>query len=85
MNQESDSGFAMAYAKGKGAARVYIAFAMGASFAGFWMFNGSEIALLFAVLAFGVSFYFYPLVESDRPRIGRPLRVRFCRPRAAPS
>ena len=70
MNETPDSGFAIAYAKGKGATRVYIAFAMGALFTGFWMFNGSEVALLFGVLAFGVSFYFYPLIESDRTRVG---------------
>lgn len=70
MTEPTDTGFAMTYAKGKGSARVYIALAMAALFAGFWILNGSEIALLFAVLAFGVGFYFYPLVESGRPRIG---------------
>ncbi len=70
MNETTESGLAIAYAKGKGTARVYIAFAMGALFTGFWIFNGSEVALLLGVLAFGVSFYFYPLVESDRTRVG---------------
>ena len=64
MDKTNNSGFAMSYAKGKGAARVYVAFAVGALFAAFWFLNSSEIALLFAVLAFGASFYFYPLVEA---------------------
>lgn len=70
MTDTEEPGFALAYAKGKSAERVYIPFAMGALFAGFWIFTGNDIALLFAVLAFGTSFYFYPLVETDRPRIG---------------
>lgn len=70
MEKQPDIGFALAYARDKGSARVYTAFAIGALFAGFWLFNGNEIALLFAVLAFGISFYFYPLVETERPRIG---------------
>lgn len=70
MDDAANSGFAIAYAKDKGTARVYVAFAMGALFAGFWMYNGSEVALLLAVLAFGVSFYFYPLIEAERTRAG---------------
>ena len=70
MDKTNNSGFAMSYAKGKGAARVYVAFAVGALFAAFWFLNSSEIALLFAVLAFGASFYFYPLVEAQRTRAG---------------
>lgn len=70
MTEQTFSGFAMGYAKGKGEARVYVAFALAALFGGFWITNRNEIALLFAILAFGVGFYFYPLVEADRPRIG---------------
>lgn len=70
MSETSNPGFALSYARGKGTTRVYIAFAMGALFTGFAIFNGSEIALLCALVAFGVSFYFYPLVESERTRAG---------------
>ena len=70
MEEATSTGFAIGYAKGKGAARVYVAFAIGALFIGFWLFNGNGIALLLGVLAIGTSFYFYPLIESGRPRAG---------------
>jgi len=70
MTEPTQSEFALTYAKDKGSARVYVAFAMAALFAGFWMLNGHKVVLLFGVLAFGVSFYFYPLVETGRHRMG---------------
>lgn len=65
-----NTGFALAYGKDKGAFRVYIAFAMGAVFAAFWILRGSEVTLVLALLSFAVAYHFYPLVETGRPRIG---------------
>ncbi|MBU2533949.1 MAG: hypothetical protein KKB37_14505 [Alphaproteobacteria bacterium] len=70
MTDPTDIGFAMAYAKGKGAFRVYIAFVACAVFLVAGILRGSEIAYFLAFLAGGTSFYFYPLTETDRPRIG---------------
>lgn len=70
MSEPPHSGFALAYAKDKGSVRVYIAFAMGALFAAFWILRGSEIPLIFALLCFSTAYHFYPLVENGKPRIG---------------
>ena len=70
MTEQIQTGFALAYAKDKGSFRVYIAFAMGALFAAFAILRASEIALMFALLSFAVAYYFYPLVETGKPRIG---------------
>lgn len=70
MNEEINTGLAMPYAKDKGATRVYIAFGMGALFAAFSILRGSEISLIFALLSFAISYHFYPLIETGKPRIG---------------
>jgi len=65
-----DSSFAVGYAPGKGQFRVYLtALAAAAGIAGFILW-GSQIALVLAVFFGCASFYFYPLVETERARIG---------------
>jgi len=70
MDEPDQTGFALSYARGKGEFRVYITFAAAGMFLAFWILRGSEVALLLAVLAAGTGFYFYPLIEAGRTRIG---------------
>ena len=64
------NGFAVGYEHGKGTFRVYIsaAFAIGLAAAAFE--TGSGIALILCAGFAVVSFYFYPLIEADRARLG---------------
>ena len=64
------SGFAVGYGKGKGAFRVYLCLVLAAGFAGLWWWRGSEIALALAVLFALTSYYFYPLIEAWKVRLG---------------
>ena len=64
------SGFAVGYAKGKGAFRVYLCLVLAVGFAGLWWWRGSEIALVLAVLFALTSYYFFPLIETWKVRLG---------------
>lgn len=64
------NGFAVGYAPGKGTFRVYICLAVAAVFVCLWALRGSEIALALAAF-FGVTgYYFYPLIETAKARLG---------------
>ena len=63
-------GYAIGYASGKGAFRVYISLVFAALGLAFYILRGSEIALVLAILFAMSAFYFYPLVEAGRSRLG---------------
>ncbi len=63
-------GFRIGYAKGKGAFRVYISCVLSAVFAVVWITHGSEIALVLAVFFGATTYYFYPLIETEKVRLG---------------
>lgn len=64
------NGFTVGYAPGKGNFRVYICLALAAGSVGLWLLRGSEIALALAAF-FGITgYYFYPLIETAKVRLG---------------
>lgn len=67
---EDWGGYTVGYGREKGQFRVFVLSAIGivlslAAFA--W---GSEIVLAIGVAALGTAFYFYPLIETEKPRLG---------------
>ncbi|MGI9409438.1 MAG: hypothetical protein ACR2OV_05160 [Hyphomicrobiaceae bacterium] len=74
MMSESDpqgsEGFAIGYAKGKGSFRVYMCLTLALGFLCVWSFRDSEIALVLAILFGLTAYYFYPLVEMGKVRLG---------------
>ncbi len=67
---QSMSGYRIGYAKGKGEFRVYVSLALCAAFIAVWIFSNSEL-LLVPVLFFGATgYYFFPLIESGKVRLG---------------
>lgn len=63
-------GFAIGYARQKGGFRVYIATALALIFATVAWNTGDGIMMVLTAV-FGVAaFYFYPLIEYDRARLG---------------
>ena len=64
------SGYRIGYAKGKGEFRVYICLVLSAVFFTVWYFSGSEIVLVLALFFGGAGYYFYPLIESGKMRLG---------------
>lgn len=63
-------GFTVGYAKGKGTFRVFIASALAIMFAGATIHTGSNIAMVLAAFFAVAAFYFFPLIETHRPRLG---------------
>ncbi|MGI9524896.1 MAG: hypothetical protein ACR2PG_24970 [Hyphomicrobiaceae bacterium] len=63
-------GFAVGYAPGKGVFRVYLCLAAAVALTCGWFVSGSEIVLALALFFALTAYYFYPLVESDKVRLG---------------
>lgn len=64
------TGFAIGYARDKGTFRVFVSFALFVVFACVWYFYSSELALGVAVFFVLTAYYFFPLVETDKVRLG---------------
>jgi len=64
------SGFAMGYARNKGEFRVYACMFFGVVLAAGGILKGSEIASITGLLFLITSYYFYPLIETQKVRIG---------------
>ena len=64
------SGFAIGYGKDKGSFRVYVCLLFSAVFVVGWMRYDSEIALVLALLFGLTGYYFYPLIETQKARLG---------------
>ncbi|MGI9410367.1 MAG: hypothetical protein ACR2OV_09865 [Hyphomicrobiaceae bacterium] len=69
-NPQGAEGFAVGYAKGKGSFRVYLCLTLALGFFCVWFFRDSEIALVLAILFGLTAYYFYPLVETGKVRLG---------------
>lgn len=69
-NAAGSSGFTLGYGRGKGTFRVYICLALAAVFGYGWYATGSEIALVVAAFFAATGYYFYPLIETRRIRLG---------------
>ncbi|MCH9806936.1 MAG: hypothetical protein K0U74_04325 [Alphaproteobacteria bacterium] len=67
---ENFSGYTVCYAKEKGQFRVLLLGAAGIVFTTAAFFTGSEIVLAIGIAALATAYYFYPLIEHDRPRLG---------------
>jgi len=63
-------GFAVGYARDKGSFRVYILGLASAGFLATAAAGGGLPALLLGSLAGGTAYYFYPLIETNKPRLG---------------
>jgi len=63
-------GFAVGYAAGKGLFRVYIMGSVAALFFAVFAMGGGVATLVFAVLAASTAYYFFPLTETRKPRLG---------------
>lgn len=63
-------GYSVGYGRGKGTFRVYITAFLAIVCAAATISTGNNVTMILAAF-FGVaSFYFYPLIETDRPRLG---------------
>lgn len=67
---QGSSGFAVGYAKDKGSFRVYVCLVISIICVLGWFFYDSEIALALAVFFGATGYYFYPLIETDKARLG---------------
>lgn len=64
------TGYAVGYAPAKGEFRVYISLVLAAGFVLGYYIRQSEIALLVASLFLIAAYYYYPLVETGKVRLG---------------
>ena len=64
------SGYTIGYAQEKGSFRVYICLSLAAVAALVWILRSSEVALAIAVAFGAVGYYFFPLVETGKARLG---------------
>lgn len=63
-------GYTVRYGHEKGQFRVFVLSAIGIAFSVSAFYMGSEILLALGIAALGTAYYFFPLIESDRPRLG---------------
>lgn len=63
-------GFAIGYERGKGTFRVYVSSTLAIVFAAVAYQTGNGVAMVLAAAFTVTSFYFYPLIEPDRARLG---------------
>ncbi len=64
------SGFAVGYGKDKGNFRVYVCLVACAICLAGWYLRGNEIVLALAVFFGATGYYFYPLIETRKARLG---------------
>lgn len=67
---EDTSGYTVRYGKEKGQFRVFIMAGAGLLLTIAAFFQGSELLLGLGVAALGAAYYFFPLIETERPRLG---------------
>ena len=65
-----EDGYAVGYGRDKGSFRVYISLVLAAVGLAVYILRGSEISLVLAVLFAMSAYYFYPLIETGRARLG---------------
>ncbi len=62
--------FAVGYGAQKGRFRVYVMAALSTLFLAVFIGGGGAIALVLAVMTGAAAYYFYPLIETGKPRLG---------------
>ena len=67
---KESSGYALRYGQEKGQFRVFILTALGLGFSVAAFYAGSEVLLAIGIAALGTAYYFFPLIETDRSRLG---------------
>lgn len=67
---QGSSGFAIGYGKDKGSFRVYVCLVIFIICLLAWLLRGSEIAFALAVFFGGTGYYFFPLIETEKARLG---------------
>ncbi len=63
-------GYTVRYGHEKGQFRVFVLSAIGIAFTVSALYMGSILLLAIGIAALGTAYYFFPLIESDRPRLG---------------
>lgn len=69
-NPKTPDGFSLAYRSGAGEFRFYVCTFIALACLAAVFLGGGAVALAMMVFFAGVAYYFYPLVEKARPRIG---------------
>jgi len=64
------NGYTVRYGKDKGQFRVFILAGAGIIFSFAAFYQGSELLLALGVAALGAAYYFFPLIDSGRSRLG---------------
>ena len=67
---ENAGGFTVRYDAAKGWTRVWVMSAVGTALAGAGLVQGSEILLALGFAGLATAYYFYPLVEARKTRLG---------------
>jgi hypothetical protein len=67
---DNAGGFTVRYDSAKGSTRVYVLFAIGIALAGAGFAQGSELLVGLGIAGLAAAYYFYPLVEARRTRLG---------------
>lgn len=70
MSHPMPQGFAIGYARGKGSFRVFITTGLAIALIVAAAKTGSNIALVLGAFFAVAAFYFFPLIETGRPRLG---------------
>lgn len=65
-----ENGYTVGYGQEKGQFRVFILTAAGIAFSVAAFYTGSELLLAIGIAALGTAYYFFPLIETDRSRLG---------------
>lgn len=63
-------GYTVNYGREKGQFRVFVLSAIGIAFSIAAFYTGSELLLAFGAAALGTAYYFFPLIETSRSRLG---------------
>lgn len=63
-------GYTVRYGHEKGQFRVFVLAGIGLAFIAAAFYTGSEIVLAIGIAALATAYYYFPLIESDRSRLG---------------
>lgn len=70
INIEDTGGYTVHYGREKGQFRVFVLSGVGIAFTAVAFYVGSELMLTLGIAALGTAYYFLPLIESSRARLG---------------
>ncbi len=70
VNIDDANGYTVGYGREKGQFRVFVLSGVGIIFTTAAFYTGSELLLAIGVAALGTAYYFFPLIETGRARLG---------------